>query len=489
MNRSRGALLLMAGRVVAALFSLLTLVVLARLLSRQDYGTYQLIWLMYLVVLPFVSLGLPASITYFAPTASPERQKALLIQTGAALFAAGLVVGLIGFAVGALLEGSLEAPGLARLLALFVLFPAVSFPMAIVDAFLLATRRPTAAMVTTIGSAVIQFGAIAGPVLLGAGLDTAILALTASGAVRLVVIAAYLLWEFRHIPLGLNVPLLGQQLRYSLPLGVSGILSTLTLQIDRILIAGFFGASMYAVYANGATEVPFVGIVTGSVMTVLTPEFVRLLAVDAKVEALRLWNSSTTKVAMFFFPLTALLVAFAPSVILVLFSDRYIEAVPIFMVFSLILPTRITTYGAMLIAAGLSRVVMVAAIAALVVKAVLGVALLPIGGLLGGALSTLIAVYAVAGWQLARCRELLGVPWRDVFPWGALSRIAAVSVASASLAWGATVWMPHGVVRLAVGTAVFTFACLGGLLAIRSTRVRLAEIWSAARGVALAERS
>ena len=92
----------------------------------------------------------------------------------------------------------------------------------------------------------------------------------------------------------------------------------------------FFGAAQYAIYINGVTELPFVGVIAGSVMTVVTPEFVRLYQQNQNAEIVRLWHSATRKVALLFLPLTAMLMVFAKDTIIVLFSDRYLDSVLLF---------------------------------------------------------------------------------------------------------------------------------------------------------------
>ena len=47
-------------------------------------------------------------------------------------------------------------------------------------------------------------------------------------------------------------------------------------QLDRFIVASFFGAQEYAIYVNGARELPVISVLTGSVMAVLTPSFVQL---------------------------------------------------------------------------------------------------------------------------------------------------------------------------------------------------------------------
>lgn len=483
MSRSRSTIILGSGRILASGFSILTAMVLSRMLTRDAYGTYQQVWLVYLTILPFVMFGLPASVTYFVPQVDRPTQKAIVLQTGLFLMGAGLAVGLLTALVAGFLEMRFQAPGLAPLLRAFVAFPLLTFPLTFADSFLIATRKPMMAAVVTVASSAVQFGATILPILMGQDLYAVMIWLTVSAVVRLVFTAAILLWDYRDVPASFNPSLTKSQLQYSLPLGVSSILGTLTLQIDRILIALFFGAAFYGAYANAANELPFVSIITGSVLTVLTPEFVRLLKVGDNAEILRVWKASTSKVALVMFPLAAFFIAFAPSAIIVLFSSKYVDAIPISIIFLLILPVRITNYGALLNAAGRSRLVMMASLGTLVIKVVLGVVLVINFGLVGAAFSTLLAVYSAATWQLWECRKLLGVSWADIFPWRRLAVVALVTAIAALISALATMGMPHGLLKLGLGGALFVALLAPVLLLMKSTRADVLEIANAVPGV------
>jgi O-antigen/teichoic acid export membrane protein len=95
MSRSKNSVILSIGRVVALSLNLLTTLLLARLLTVSEYGYYQQVWLVYLVVSPVFSAGLPASILYFFPNLSPENQKTIVFQTATLLMGLGCVLSLI----------------------------------------------------------------------------------------------------------------------------------------------------------------------------------------------------------------------------------------------------------------------------------------------------------------------------------------------------------------------------------------------------------
>lgn len=472
---------LAAGRIASGLISLGSAMVLSRLLSQHLYGTYQQMWLIYNTVVPLMLIGLPASVTYFVPQLDARGQKMVVLQTAALLMGAGLVVSVATTLAAGPLSAGFRGRALLPLLHAFFLFPIFTLPLTFVDALLVATGRAAAAAWFNMISAGIQFASVALPVALGLPLPSAVQILSAASVLRFLGIAGYVLREYRGVPLMWDRSFLVRQLRYSVPLGLSSVLGTLTLQLDRLMIAAWFGPRDYAVYVNGATELPFVGIIAGSVMSVVTPEFVRLYGEGRTEAILRLWHSATRRVAVILFPLTALLMAFGPDLVVLLFSQRYAESAPLFRIFLLLLPLRITVYGALLMAAGLSALILRAAVATLALNALLNVTLIPLLGMPGAAVATVTATYTMAFWQLDRCARLLAVPLREILPWSALGRLGAGAAAAGAAAALAASPLPAGGIRLAAGSLLFLLAA-APLIARSGARSELAAVMRRVRG-------
>ena len=147
---------------------------------------------------------------------------------------------------------------------------------------------------------------------------------------------------------------------------------------------------------------------------------------------------------------------FGTDLVVLLFSARYAQSASLFRIFLLLLPLRITVYGSLLMAAGMSTVVLRAAAATLALNVALNLTLIPLLGMEGAAVSTVCATYAMAGWQLVRCARLLNVHMSEIFPWAALGRLMMVSACAAGVAWIGAHALPAGAARLAAGTILFT---------------------------------
>ena len=454
-SRSFSAIVLSFGRIIAALLSLGTSVVLSRLLSQNEYGTYQQVWLIYATLIPFVMLGMPASVTYYIPQADGIEQKMIVIQTALLLVLAGLLTGVVLYMFAGPLAGRLGGRPLEELLRLFALFPIFALPLVFVDSMLIATHDAPGAALLAVLLAGTQFLAVVTPIAVGYDLKVVMHALNLTAVVRFLGVGWYVMRRYKGVPLVFNLSFLGRQLRYSIPLGLASIVGTLSMQLDRLIVALFFEAREYAVYVNGAIELPLVGIITGSVMSVITPEFVRLHKAKKDRELLRMWHSAIHKVAILFFPMTAFLFIFATDVVSILFSHRYTESGLFLRIYLLLLPLRITVYGSLLMAAGKSPLILKAATLGLVLNGAMSLLFVNLIGLPGAALAAVISEYAVCALMLRWCAGVLKVGFSEIFPWVALGRILAVSATAAAFIWLCTSWMSQGMIRVGVGLLLF----------------------------------
>ena len=115
-------------------------------------------------------------------------------------------------------------------------------------------------------------------------------------------------------------------------------------------------------------ELPFIGIITGSIMAVLMPEFVKRYNDKKYQDVIRLWHSSITKTATIFFPMMCFLFIFSNELITIAFSEKYSESVPIFKIYLLQIPCRITLFGIILLSINQSKFVLKSTFACLIMN-------------------------------------------------------------------------------------------------------------------------
>ena len=117
-----------AGRAVAAIAGLATAMILSRILSEHEYGTYRQVWLVFFSLAPVLEMGIPPSVSFFVPQISRAQLKTYLVQHSTLLLLSGIVMGLGCAFLGEWVSALFGNPELGKHLRLFALFPALTLP-------------------------------------------------------------------------------------------------------------------------------------------------------------------------------------------------------------------------------------------------------------------------------------------------------------------------------------------------------------------------
>jgi O-antigen/teichoic acid export membrane protein len=392
-SRTARVLALSTGQGLGALVALVALAVLARVLSVRDYATYRQTFLAYQFAAPLLSLGLPAALYYFLPGAD-KRPRGVLFDNLAALTVMGCVFAVFLLAGGnRLLAWRFQNPDLAEPLQWMAAYALFALPAGAISACLTVQNRVVQLSVFHVVSRTLTLAAIVVVVLLWPSPFTAVKANVACEGLVL----AFALWMMiRSVPRGAaRVSLQGMyaMARYAAPLGLASMFGTLTIQLDKMIVASLCRPEDFAVYANGAVEIPLLGIITGSIATVILVEMRAAVAKGDYEEALRLFRLAAAKSACILLPTMCFLFVFAEDVVTVLFSSKYAQSVLPFRLYLLILPVRTAFYGPALMALGQTSTVLVRSVLDLCVNLVLCVFLVRQWGAIGAAVATVSMFY------------------------------------------------------------------------------------------------
>jgi len=426
------------GRGIAAVSGLATAMVLSRLMSVEDYGSYRQVWLLFFTLVPIFELGIPPSVSFFLPQLTSDKIKTYLIQNASVLLFSGLLLGLAFFAFGQRLEDLFSNPGLVRYLRAFALFPALTLSYNMTENTLIALGRAGTAGLVSGSSAVIQAILILTAVTSGASLEQILLLLSAWALLRWSIAAGTLFHFSRRLRFSWDWRSLGANLRFALPMGAAMMAAILARQLDKIIISSSFTTAQFAIYANGSYEIPLISVLTLSVTAVLVPALVRAHSGRDIPEIKRLWHGSARRTAWLFFPAFVFLFIAAKPLMIFLFSEKYTDSVFVFRVFLFLLPLRIALYSAFLRALGNTRSILISSLGACTISVILAVILIKVHplGYLGPAIASVLASYWAAWFCIRRTIRILDWSWREYFPWKTLSAIMTVALVSALPAFG-----------------------------------------------------
>jgi O-antigen/teichoic acid export membrane protein len=466
-------------KIVAALTLVAANAALARLLDPRAYGTFQQAWLVVTVATTVLLSGIPLSVYYFVPRESPEGRKAFLgvvLATLAVLALAGAA--LLGLAAGPIAR-SFHNEALRPALLVLAVYLAAVLPASPLESFLIAEDRHRLLAKITVAVSVLFLGATLVPPLVGAGLVWICAGLGAYAVARTGILLGAATSLYRETPARLTPGLPRLFLAYSVPLGANEVLRIASSWLDKTLVSARFEPEAFAIYANGAMEIPLVGILLASITSVLMPEFSKLRHDGERGPILALWRRAIVRTALLLLPLFAIGLVLAREIMVVLFSERYAESAGPFRVYLLLLPLRAAAYTPILLALGRSRTVLLGALGDLLLSLGLALLLMPRIGYMGPAVASVIATYAQALFFLHVTGRALGVPMRALFPWRDLGRVLVAAALPAAAVTPILLAPLEAPVRLAAGLGAYALLFLAaarGPLLPEAERVFLRDV-------------
>lgn len=413
--------------------TLILFIILVRLISKQTFGTYRQVSLVYLFLAGIISLQLNNSLYYFIPKLGSKLRRTLLVQTFLVTFVTALIIAAVMFFAAGVIARMFNNPGLVPLIRIFALYPFVERLVILIPAFMISVDRAIRAGVYTLVSAAARIGAVVTIFALGFELSTVMWSVVVVGGIIALIGCADML---RLSPGGswqVDRSLIAKQFQYSWPLLATAIVGTINVQFDKFLISFFFDASTYAVYSCGALELPIIALVTLSVSTAMMPNLV-IMAEQGRIgDALYTWQEAARKCSFIIFPCFVFFLVFGYDFIVLLYTQDYSLASWPFRIYLCRLPIRVAIYATLFRAVGQTRPIAIGALIALVLNVTVSTALVIIGGktiisFIGPAVGTVVASCGSLVYLLWQLTHTMSVPFSRVMRWKELALTLLVSV-------------------------------------------------------------
>lgn len=453
------------GALLSQAATLVSLVVLARLVPKPALGGYQQLWLLYGIVAPFLVGGVPTALLYFIPRAATRDEISRWVRDAYVLLTAfGVVSSLVVLALRRPIAAALNDPALAHALLFYAPYPFFAFLNAAMPSSLIASGRARLAAVLNAANGVLTVAAVVGAALIAPTAASMAVGLSVSAAILAVISTTCVV---RALSLrGGGVPRTvawRPLLTYGLPLALTQLAGMIGFQFDRLVISHRYAPSVFAVYALGAVEVPVAIVVQQAVNSVLVPALSRLHADGELSGLISQWHAAIRKVSLVILPLFAFLLVMAGSVIGVLYGANFDGSVRIFRAYLFVMPMRMATYGIITQAIGRTGVNLAGSAVMLVANITLAIALVFPLGLLGPAIATPLAMFLTIVFYVVRLRGAFGLSVADLVPWRMLLVNLAVALLCAAPLVALLAVHIAPALRLVVGGGVFAVLYVAAL--------------------------
>ena len=424
---SKQAIVLIMGRGLAASFTFLIPVVLARYLSPSDYGTFKQVFLIYSTLFMALPFGIIQSLYYFIPK-EPERIRTYLVQSFLFLQGSGLVAVLFLFFFRKSIAMSLNNPDLEGYLFQLGIFIFLMLSAAYFEALLISSQKINQAALLGFVSEASKTACMLIPLLIFHQLSYLMWGMNLFAFFRFAFVLVYIVKEYHLSWKDFEWGSFRRQLLYSVPFGFAVILQVTQDKLHNFVISYQYSAAVFAVYSIGMFQLPIVDLIYTPMSQLLIVRMTALRQKSTRQEVILLWHDITKKMAMVFFPLFVLFQLIARDFVVLLFTETYLPSVPIFRVAVVTLLAAVFLPEGALRAYADTRFILRVTFFKLIVTLLLIFPFLNWFGLSGGVITLVIVLLLAKAILLWKMSQLIPLSLTQLLPWRELLNIAVFSV-------------------------------------------------------------
>lgn len=447
---------LFIGQTASYLIHFITPVFLVRLISRDEYGIYLQFLLITQTLIPILNLTLPSSLFFLMPTANVEEKRGYVWQTACLLFFVGVLFS-IAFVLFA--DSFLSFAGFSMLnrfsimLVTYLVFMLIS---EIGECIYVIEKKKIFNLIYYPLDRLVKLVILVALVLLTRGFRGCIFALWLYSVIRLGFTIVYLYsGYYSRLAIRWNKKRIIYQLSYTLPFAAGIMIKTIAERIDKYIVNLHVTPGQYAIYCVAFISIPLLDQLYTAINNVAMSEITILIATK-NIKGLReLWHKIVEKNASVTIPCVMFFVIMTRELIGVIFTERYIEAVPYYRIYLVTFLFVMTSHGMILRGANKTRLIFRAMLIGSILTMTVG--LLVIGKfLLWGAMVTavcgiIIPIVLILIYE----KRYLKLDLSHWFPWGKLLRILLSCLPSLLLLFMIRAVVRGSFLRLSIGVALY----------------------------------
>lgn len=339
-------------------FAFVSAMILSRYFVKEDYGTYKQVLYVYATLLAVFTLGLPKAFSFFLPRVPLDEAKTLIKKLTNLFFLLGSVFSVILFLFARQIATFLQNSDLELALKIFSPVPLLMLPTMGLEGILSTYRKLKFLTIYKIATGLMQLLCVVLPVILFKfGYIQAIIGFLTSSFFAFLLALFFQYMPVKNAGNKKTQITYNEVIRFSLPLMYASLWGMIIAAADQFFISRYFGKAVFAEFANGSLELPFVGMIVGACATVLSPVFSRLNheKVDPKAEIFPIWKSVFEKTAILTYPLLLYCWFFADVLIVVFFGEMYENSSIYFRIKSLINFLNLIVFAPLIISIGKTK--------------------------------------------------------------------------------------------------------------------------------------
>ena len=476
------SLLIMVFQGLTKVSQLIIGIILVRLISKETFGSYQQVMLVYFLIVGIFTIQIDRSLYYFIPRCGQKKQRNLVAQTLLVSSVISFIIGLAMFLSADLFANNFQNPDISRLIRVFAFFPLFERIAQLIPPFLISLDRPVMSGVYSTLNAVITILGVVIIFSMGYGISTALITkilieviFALAGIIIMIRLSPSGKWQF-------DKQLIIEQWNYCWPLMLTTTIGFLNLKLDGLLISAYFSKEVYAVYSMGAMELPIIALFTSSLSSAIMPNMVIEADNGRPKNSLNIWHEASRKSSILIFPTFFFFLICGYDFIVLLYTQAYSKAAWPFLIYLARLPLRVAIYAAIFRAIGYTKPIFYSALFDLVANLLISLTLLIAGNhgflsYIGPSIGTFFGTAASVSYLLIVLSKKMEIHFSEVMRWKELGRIFLISLVCALLLWLTPVPFSNSIVlKLAASFSIYCSYLLIFLLITKSLHLDELEL-------------
>lgn len=424
----KDALKLTISKMLTMFISLLAAMLLSRFRSLEEYGTYSQILLLVNITTALFMLGLPNSINYFLAQSESQHDKGIFLSTYYTLSTIlSAIVGLVLILTTPIAIEYFNNPYLAKFLYVLAVYPWAKIIISSIENVLIVYKKTTVIIYYRVANSLLILFSIIAVEIFNWTFEIYMLLFIIVEIVFSIIVYLIVSRISENFRILFAIQTIKRILIFSIPIGLATTIGTINIELDKLMIGKFLDTEMLAIYTNASKELP-VTIVAVSLTGIILPEIVRFIKLNKHKFALEIWSSGIILSFIVISLFVAGIFTFAPDVITLLYSDKYLEGVNVFRIYAILLLLRCTYFGMILNATGRTKFIFYSSMVSLGLNVVFNYFFFKMLGLIGPAVATLLSQLTINIIQLIFSARIINVTFLEIFPWKKIGIITFVNL-------------------------------------------------------------
>ena len=420
---------LIAGKIIALLFTFAMPLFLTRYLSKSDFGLFSQFYLIVTFTAFFFSLSFQSNLFYFYPISVTRERKSQVLSSF--LFLTLFSFAAIGLASFPLFRKELIGdPELLNFFPFILIGILLVMPTYLIEPLYVVRKDYLTSILYPPGEVLIRVVFVIGLVIIRPGLKTICISIICAAAVSYGFVLIYSLKELNLKDLTwkiIDFSIIKKQLIFVLPFGIAMSLDILAERFDRIVCIKYLTPSDFAIYTIAFFGIPGIMQVYDSFTKVHVIEMTIKFKENRMHSISEIYKSLATKAFSFSIPILMIVFLYAKKIIVLLFTSKYLDSVPFFRIYLISFLFFMLGAGLILRATGRTKDTLRSYLFSCIITLPATFFLIRGFGMWGAMTGALLNLIVPRLMMIFYEIRYLNISFRNHYPWGKIFQILLIS--------------------------------------------------------------